>query len=74
MTNSVTNRGGIRYLGNNNPTGDREVHDLNNERAQCQIDKIIQNNHAVRFVPDTLSQARKEGFDPCEWCIGGGNR
>jgi len=70
MSYPISSRNGIRYLGNNNPNGDHEVHDLYNEKPQCQIDLILQNRHAVRFIPDTLSQAKKEGFDPCGHCIG----
>lgn len=56
-----------RYLGNDNKM---EVHDLNNETANCQIDEIIKAGHAVVFTPDTLSQAHSEGYDNCHYCIG----
>jgi hypothetical protein len=27
--------------------------------------------HAVAFVPDTLEQPHKEGYDNCAYCIAG---
>ena len=60
-----------RYLGNTNTT---EVHDLQNEQPNCQIDEILAAGHAVGFRPDTLAQARSEGFDNCHYCIGGSTR
>jgi hypothetical protein len=47
-----------RYLGNSDPDH-MEVHDLNNEQPQCQIDEIIAAGNAVIFSPDTLDQARR---------------
>jgi hypothetical protein len=71
---------GRRYLGN---THKMEVHDLDSEKTgphQCQIDEIIAAHNRDRnknrrgrikiFEPDTLDQARREGFDNCEHCIG----
>jgi len=60
-----------RFLGNTSTT---EVHDLRNEKVQCQINEIIRANHAVVFSPDTLVQARSEGFDNCAYCNGGSLR
>ena len=62
-----------QYLGNNS-SSKMEVHDLHNEQTNCQIDKIIQANHAVVFDPDTLEQAHNEGYDNCAYCIGGSER
>jgi hypothetical protein len=62
---------GARYCGNTNPT-QREVHDLDNEKAQCQIDRIIGAGHAKPY--QTLQQALNEGFDRCAWCLGGSLR
>ena len=62
-----------RYLGNRNP-GSKEVHDLRNEKTQCQISEIIRARHGVVFSPDTLAQAHAEGYDNCAWCIGGSRR
>ena len=62
---------GKKYCGNTNK---KEVHDLDNETTQCQIDEIIAAGHARTFTPDTLEQAHKEGYDNGEFCIGGGRR
>ncbi len=56
-----------RFLANSRS---REVHDLNNGKARCQIDKIIQNGHAQVFEKDTLAQAHWEGCDNCAFCMG----
>lgn len=61
---------GRRYVGNINK---QEVHDLDNEQTEknrCQIDEIIDADHAVIFDPDSLEQAHQEGFDNCHFCIG----
>lgn len=62
---------GARYCGNTNPSS-LEVHDLDSEKTQCQIDEIITAGHAKPF--DTLEAAHAEGFDNCHWCIGGSLR
>jgi len=65
-----------RYLGNSDP-GHKEVHDLHSEDTRpsgCQIDEIIQAGHAVVFSPDTLEQAKREGYDPCAKCLPGSRR
>ncbi len=62
-----------RYLGNDSPSM-MEVHELYYETANCQIDEIIDEGHAVVFVPDTHEQARKEGYDNCAFCIGRSER
>lgn len=64
-------RMGKRYLGNTNK---REVHDLRSEKTSCQIDEIFRANHAVGFIPDTHDEARRCGYDNCQWCIGGSTR
>jgi hypothetical protein len=74
MSYRIHIRGDNHYLGNSNPSGDKEVHDLKNEKPQCQIDEIIKNQHAVRFSPDMLVQAHREGYDNCAYCIGGSKR
>jgi len=68
-------------------TNKMEVHDLDNEKTkpnECQIDEIIaahnrdldnnRDGRVVIFEPDTLDQARREMFDPCDYCIGNSNR
>lgn len=62
-----------RYLGDNNQSK-MEVHDLQNEQTNCQIDEFLRANHAVVFDPDILEQARSEGYDSCAYCIGGSTR
>jgi len=60
---------GQRYLGNKHKM---EVHDLENEKSQCQIDEIIDNGHDVPFV--SLDTAHAAGYDNCAYCIGGSRR
>lgn len=74
MKIKITSRVGHHYLGNDNPNGDHEVHDLKNEKAQCQVDVILSNAHAVGFIPDSLDQAHADGFDNCGHCIGNSTR
>ncbi len=62
---------GNKYCGNTNTT---EVHDLENEKTNCQIDEIIRAGHTKAFNPDTLTQAHSEGYDYCARCIGGSRR
>lgn len=64
---------GKRFVGNRNP-GHMEVHDLDKENVRCQIDEIIQAGHAVTFIPDTLAQAHRQGYDNCAYCLGGSVR
>ncbi|MDD3803177.1 MAG: hypothetical protein PHW02_02170 [bacterium] len=71
MTLNTATRQGFRYLGNKNT---KEVHDLYNEGNSCGINKIVMAGNAVRFVPDTLAQARMEGYDNCHYCIDGSKR
>lgn len=60
-----------RFLGNTNK---KEVHDLRSEKPNCQIDAILRAGHGVVFSPDTLTQARSEGYDNCAYCVGGSTR
>lgn len=57
---------GNRYIGNTNTN---EVHDSDSEKNSCQIDEI-KTGHVKTFSPDTHSQAKREGFDNCAYCIG----
>lgn len=59
------------YLGNRNK---REVHDLRLEKTNCQVNEFIRAGHAVTFSPDTLGQARSEGYDNCHYCLGSSSR
>ena len=60
---------GERYLGNKNTT---EVHDLDNEQTNCQIDEIIAAGNDVPF--QTHQAAKTAGYDNCAYCIGGSTR
>jgi hypothetical protein len=64
---------GKKYLGNSD-TDHMEVHNLWNEKPQCQINEIISAENAVVFYPDTLEQAHNEGYDNCAYCIGNSTR
>jgi hypothetical protein len=74
MANPVTARPtSKRYLGNSDPDH-LEVHDLQGENTNCQIDEIIAAGNAVTFSPDTLAQAHYEGYDNCAYCLGASPR
>ena len=60
---------GARYCGN---SSEKEVHDLDNETTQCQIDEIIRAGHAVPF--ESLKSAHDAGYDNGHYCIGGSTR
>lgn len=60
---------GERYLANAN---EKEVHDLDNEKTQCQIDKIIAAGHDRPY--SSLDAAHRDGFDNCAYCIGNSTR
>lgn len=62
---------GQQFLANASPSK-REVHDLDNERAQCQIDEIIRAGNERPYT--TLQAARAEGYDNCAYCIGRSTR
>lgn len=62
---------GERYLANKSPSK-REVHDLDNEQARCQIDEIIKAGNAVPY--NSLEAAHRDGYDNCHWCLGGSTR
>lgn len=63
------NMNGERYLANTNKT---EVHDLDNEKTNCQIDEIIKAGHDRPY--DSQSAANSAGYDNCAYCIGGSTR
>ena len=60
---------GERYCGN---TNNKEVHDLDNEKTNCQIDEIIDAGHDKPF--SSLTTAHNQGYDNCHWCLGGSTR
>ncbi|MHC4473161.1 MAG: hypothetical protein ACYTDY_04450 [Planctomycetota bacterium] len=55
---------GKRYVGNKN---EKEVHDLDNEQTNCQIDEI-KVDHVEMF--DSLDTAYAASYDNCHWCLG----
>ena len=57
---------GERYLGNKNKF---EVHDLDNECADCKINDILSSENEVPF--SSLQFADDLGFDRCPFCLGG---
>ena len=59
---------GLSYFGNRNTT---EVHHVPSSTATCQLAEI---KDGVRFVPDTLAEAHRQGYDNCHWCLGGSKR
>lgn len=62
---------GKKYCANTS-SSKKEVHDLDNEKANCQIDEIIKARHAKPY--DSLEQAHRDGYDNCAWCLGGSTR
>jgi len=65
------NMNGERYLANASPSK-REVHDLDQETSNCQIDEIIRAGHDRPY--NTREAAKRDGYDNCAYCIGNSNR
>lgn len=63
------NMNGEQYCGN---TAKKEVHDLDNEQTNCQIDEIIAAGNDKPF--NSLSAAHSAGYDNCHYCLGGSTR
>lgn len=63
----VTARGSLSFIGNTNT---KEVHNLRNERSSCSLEDVLLFGRAVAFTPDTLAQAKTEGFELCQHCRG----
>ena len=62
---------GERYLANTSPSK-LEVHDLDNERTNCQVDEIIRAGHDKPY--QSLASANADGYDNCAYCIGSSKR
>jgi len=60
---------GAQYCANKSTM---EVHDLDNEKPQCQIDEIITAGNAVPY--HSLEKAHADGYDNGHWCLGGSKR
>ena len=58
----------LNYYGNRSTT---EVHHVPSETTNCQLDEI---QDGVRFIPDTLQEAHRNGYDNCHYCLGGSTR
>ncbi|MEX2177772.1 MAG: hypothetical protein WD801_03620 [Gemmatimonadaceae bacterium] len=65
------NMNGEKYLANTSASK-REVHDLDNENTNCQIDEIIRAGHDKPYT--SLGAAQSAGFDNCAYCLGGSKR
>jgi hypothetical protein len=62
---------GERYLANTNPSK-QEIHDLDNENVNCQIDEIIKAGHDKPY--NSHNAANQDGFDNCAYCVGNSKR
>jgi hypothetical protein len=62
---------GERFLANAS-SSKREVHDLDNEKVQCQIDEIIRAGNDRPYT--TLAAAQSAGYDNCAYCLGSSTR
>lgn len=62
---------GQRYLANTS-SGKRDVHDLANGNANCQIDEIIRAGNEWPYT--SLAAAHAAGYDNCFWCLRGSKR
>jgi hypothetical protein len=72
MTRRKTgNMNGERYLANKSPSK-KEVHDLDNEKTNCQIDEIIKAGNDKPY--NSQKAANDDGYDNCAYCIGGSKR
>ena len=69
MRRYTGNMNGERYCGNTNK---KEVHDLDQEKANCQINEIINAEHDRPFI--SLISAQISGYDNCAYCLGGSTR
>lgn len=65
------NMNGEKYLANSSYSK-KEVHDLDNEKANCQIDEIINAGHDKPY--NSLDAAHRDGFDDCGNCLPGSTR
>ncbi len=65
------NMNGERFLANTS-SSKKEVHDLDNEKTQCQIDEIIRAGHDKPY--NSLAAARADGYDNCAYCVGSSTR
>ena len=57
---------GERYLANTSPSK-CEVHDLDAEKPQCQVDEIIKAGHDRPY--HSLEAAHRDGYDDCAYSL-----
>ena len=69
MRRNTGNMRGEQYCGN---THKMEVHDLDRETTNCQVNEIILAGHDRPF--NSLAEAHGAGFDNCAWCLGSSRR
>ena len=69
MRRNQGNMNGERYCGNINT---KEVHDLDRENTNCQIDEIIRAGNDRPY--NSITSAHDEGNDNCAYCLGGSRR
>lgn len=62
---------GERYLANTSPSK-REVHDLDAETIQCQVDEIIRAGHDKPY--HSLEAAHRDAYDDCAYCLPNSSR
>lgn len=54
-----------RFIGD---TGTMRVHDLDNEKNECEID-FIDHEHIKTFARDRLKTAEENHFSHCPFCV-----
>lgn len=59
----------MRFLGGSSQSAP-EVHDLRKAKQECRIAGILRAGQAVRFIPDSIDEAHKNGYGSCVHCIG----
>lgn len=64
VSDIAKNRRASRYLGN---SATRELHDLKNEKGNCQVDEM-RADHCVRFK--SVKEGESFGYDFCAYCFG----
>jgi hypothetical protein len=61
----VRTRDSLNFLGD---AQTKDVHFLRNERSACRLDEVLAAGRGVGFSPDSLSQAKLEGYAHCQHC------
>jgi hypothetical protein len=56
---------GAKFCGNKS---EKEIHNLDNEKPECQIDEILKTRNAIHF--SSLHLARAYGYKKCVKCLG----